>query len=486
MKLSFKSIFQSIKTFDTVEILDFSIITGLNGSGKTHLLRAIENGSIQVDGIDTSEIIYYNYNDFNVHYDEDSEKKANLNLRYGQNGHVLAYKLNLEKTELLRLYTLQNDVINQFLNILENDGLGLEFRSWSEEKIEQYIVNISEKQYLLGFSGEVIHLKELVLKYKALMFINENSFNIELVNWHFRELFIYEDLFNKNSTLNILGQDVHGKFSPNFQNFISSYQTFRGTRENPTKEDIVTFTGYLKSIIVELEDYLNKNLSPDSIKLLRGTLGELSLLTQVSSESGFLDLALIAQEEKNYQLLRNQNKYNRFLHESDGQAVSFLDDEAFAKVNGKSPIKLLNEALLKYDCNGYEFRCNELPNQYGIDLNQFIINISLYNKHEEYPTTLEALSSGERTLLALTFYVFKLKYRKKMVSRLLLLDEIDASLHPSMSKRVINVLYGLFYNELGIKVIMSTHSPSTVAFAPEKKTLCDEKRRNQTLGGKQY
>jgi hypothetical protein len=48
------------------------------------------------------------------------------------------------------------------------------------------------------------------------------------------------------------------------------------------------------------------------------------------------------------------------------------------------------------------------------------------------------------------------------------MDEPDASLHPSMSKQFLNVIQKVFVEEKGVKVIITTHSPSTVALAPEE------------------
>ena len=51
--------------------------------------------------------------------------------------------------------------------------------------------------------------------------------------------------------------------------------------------------------------------------------------------------------------------------------------------------------------------------------------------------------------------------------RLLLLDEADASLHPSMIQSLLNVTQTILFAEHGVKVILATHSPTTVALAPE-------------------
>jgi hypothetical protein len=48
------------------------------------------------------------------------------------------------------------------------------------------------------------------------------------------------------------------------------------------------------------------------------------------------------------------------------------------------------------------------------------------------------------------------------------LDEPDAHLHPSLAKRLIQVLQEAFVERFGTRVILTTHSPSTVAFTPEE------------------
>lgn len=49
----------------------------------------------------------------------------------------------------------------------------------------------------------------------------------------------------------------------------------------------------------------------------------------------------------------------------------------------------------------------------------------------------------------------------------LLLDELDASLHPSMMKNMLAVIKEVFLRR-GVKVILVTHSPTTIALCPEE------------------
>jgi predicted ATPase len=51
IKLTVQKPHRSISHLPETELPDFAIITGINGSGKTHLLEAIEQGAVQIDGV---------------------------------------------------------------------------------------------------------------------------------------------------------------------------------------------------------------------------------------------------------------------------------------------------------------------------------------------------------------------------------------------------------------------------------------------------
>ena len=66
MKLIFKQSHLSIDQFDPVEIPDFVVLTGVNGSGKSHLLDAINKKYVIVDGLKYSHIVLFNYETFRI------------------------------------------------------------------------------------------------------------------------------------------------------------------------------------------------------------------------------------------------------------------------------------------------------------------------------------------------------------------------------------------------------------------------------------
>jgi AAA15 family ATPase/GTPase len=77
------------------------------------------------------------------------------------------------------------------------------------------------------------------------------------------------------------------------------------------------------------------------------------------------------------------------------------------------------------------------------------------------------LSSGEKVIISLVFYLYS-SQEKKVFPKLLLLDEPDAHLHPSMSQQFLNVVKNVLVDKYNVRVIMTTHSPSTVILAPEE------------------
>ena len=71
-------------------------------------------------------------------------------------------------------------------------------------------------------------------------------------------------------------------------------------------------------------------------------------------------------------------------------------------------------------------------------------------------------------MMALVTAMYKSSFESSKFPEILLLDEVDAVLHPSMIQQMLNVIQNYFVGEQKMKVLMATHSPSTVAYAPEE------------------
>lgn len=83
--------------------------------------------------------------------------------------------------------------------------------------------------------------------------------------------------------------------------------------------------------------------------------------------------------------------------------------------------------------------------------------------------SVESLSSGERGLLFFALTLFNVQYGEKLrysVPRLLAIDEPDVHLHPQMVSQM-HLVLNEFVKKFGVHIVISTHSPTTVALAPE-------------------
>lgn len=89
------------------------------------------------------------------------------------------------------------------------------------------------------------------------------------------------------------------------------------------------------------------------------------------------------------------------------------------------------------------------------------------------------LSTGEKSLLAIAS-VIAIELQNDVSSdrpSVLLLDEPDAHLHPEYSSILINILKEEFIEKYGFKIIMTTHSPITVALAESETSILMESGR---------
>lgn len=165
-------------------------------------------------------------------------------------------------------------------------------------------------------------------------------------------------------------------------------------------------------------------------------------------------------------------RYNQLITANDLEAFRQLkgqphglvrSDDEIRDMFGRPPWDLLNTALESVGLQ-YRFSAPELsllPLVAPPALRHVITGAS-------YPVS--ALSSGEKTLLSVALSVYSASSRKSYLKlpAIVLLDEPDATLHPSMIRSLLQMLKDHFVGDLGIRVIMTTHSPTTVALAPDE------------------
>lgn len=411
MKLIYKSDYISIKKFDPVRLPDFTVLTGVNGSGKTHLLKAIQNGQIEIESIDKGEVIYYNYNDFTI--------STKIEDKAPWDAYPLINKINTFKQGLKSIILPQ---------LSPTDAL---------------IYNTSQQSYF-DFNS---------------LFNNENHY-----------IFLQEKL-EKNEPFDHMALDdlmMQERISSDLFHFmIFAFDYIYRAHGNANDIRVEILKSKFEEVQKNTSDVTLSKEDEDMYKYIKN-------LSSFSVEPPDLLLTNIINEEKNYQFNKINNSLNKIHAEEWGSSTSYLSKERFLEIHGKSPIELINEVLKEYDCNGYFLYATDMNAQFGIAKEHMNVDINLKHNIYGYHTNFENLSSGEKTLMALSLLIHKAS-KNKIMPRVLLLDEIDSSLHPSMIKRLISVIENLFVKEYGFKVILATHSPSTVALAPEYSIFVVEK-----------
>jgi predicted ATPase len=146
----------------------------------------------------------------------------------------------------------------------------------------------------------------------------------------------------------------------------------------------------------------------------------------------------------------------------DDADLQYLNDDQFFEKHGEPPWDFVNRILEV--CN-LDFRVEPPPlhevSSYEPKLNKISKDVEMRFKD---------LSSGEKVLMsfALCLYNASDERQEKHFPKLLLLDEIDAPLHPSMVLSLLKTIQEVLVEGKGVSVILTTHSPSTVALAPEE------------------
>src|SRR6185437_2856262 len=139
-----------------------------------------------------------------------------------------------------------------------------------------------------------------------------------------------------------------------------------------------------------------------------------------------------------------------------------LTDQEFATVYGPPPWDLLNDTM---SAVGLNYRIN---NPEGFD-DSLQYNLVLSDVTNGTQVSFTDLSSGEETLISIAMSLYYGSNFAEAIEfpHVLLLDDPDATLHPSMIRQLLAVVDDIIHKSFGVKVILVTHQPSTVALAPE-------------------
>ena len=152
--------------------------------------------------------------------------------------------------------------------------------------------------------------------------------------------------------------------------------------------------------------------------------------------------------------------------------VRFDDLITEYRANYRPPWETLREILSEMrdaagDTGLFNFNFSD-PDDYVLDFGNyrgFTFNADMTNRTTGARYGLDSLSSGESILMTLCLVSFN-QYLGRRPPKLLLLDELDAVLHPSMVVALVRTLKTLFVSR-GTKVLMTSHSAMTVAALEE-------------------
>ena len=379
MKLKFKDGFIEYisikKSFDIPEFKDFNVITGINGSGKTHFLKAIKNGDICVSidekDIDITDIGFFDYQNFKLE---------------NQNAVPYNFKKDIETRIFDALHSTK--LFTQFNNI------------WV--KLEEYFNG--KKRYFIFqklLNGGIDNIK--------LMGLNNAHLQNEWIN--------IKQYFVNDTTIQWCKDNI---------------DALKGTNTIITE-----YFGSMESIHSLSEEEINKAI--------------LEYQPKNFMEIGFGEV-----------FKKVKDQYIKYLDEATDDKDKQQIRNSFQEKYGIFPWLFMNDIFKSFKEGEFAFKyeVQEPKEQANENLRPIINHIK--TKEQVF---FSNLSSGEKVLMALTLFLFQAK-NNKYFPKILLLDEIDATLHPSMCRNLIKTLKENIVNK-GTKIIFATHNPSTISFCDE-------------------
>lgn len=173
----------------------------------------------------------------------------------------------------------------------------------------------------------------------------------------------------------------------------------------------------------------------------------------------------------NFESLTTIDELTRFIANENQKymrRVTYLSEmgqreEEDKLVNEERPYQAINRIFRQY---GFDYF--EMLNPFPFD-GKLNGEIRFQGKGGEI-VDYNSLSSGEQAIVQFVIWSYGQDFRGNRLNTMVL-DEPDAHLHPSMCKMMVEIFSEMSAKKEegggGIRIIMTTHSPSTVAFTPE-------------------
>lgn len=173
----------------------------------------------------------------------------------------------------------------------------------------------------------------------------------------------------------------------------------------------------------------------------------------------------------NFESLTNVDELTRFIANENlryMKRVTYLAEthqreETDLLVSQERPYQTINRIFQQYGFVYYD-----MLNPFPID-GKLNGEIRFHGKEGEI-VNYNSLSSGEQAIVQFVIWSYGQDFRGNRLNTMVL-DEPDAHLHPSMCKMMVEIFSEMSAKKEsgggGIRIIITTHSPSTVAFTPD-------------------
>ncbi len=154
-----------------------------------------------------------------------------------------------------------------------------------------------------------------------------------------------------------------------------------------------------------------------------------------------------------------QNLTMKTLNKAYKKNYKVLSISEFESLYGPKPWDLINQMMenahLPYIINNPEGETQES-----------VFHLYLTDSKKNIKINVNDLSTGEKVLMSLAIAIYNTA-EQGIKPDLLLIDEPDAPLHPEFSKFLIDTIKYSIVEKAGVNVIITTHSPTTVAMTDE-------------------
>ena len=250
----------------------------------------------------------------------------------------------------------------------------------------------------------------------------------------------------------------------NVKNLMNDYERTKRFRRDLTFKQFVVADKGRKALLGKIGEIVGWDVSCITEELFSDNY-EISSDEMLSSQ--------FATIFKLYHVRYIDNKFSKFINDTDGQHNKVLTDEEFEKLHGPKPWDLINNMLsragLTYQVNHPEGCNKELD---------FKLHLTDMNTGTEIQ--VNDLSTGEKVLMSLALSIYNTKEETARPD-VLLLDEPDAALHPEFSKVLVRAIEESIVKEAKVKVMISTHSPMTVAISTEESIFIMDKMASKPV-----